>query len=296
MTSFWFLKPGITSSSVNLFIRLPIARFLLICAVSFSSVPVFAHGYGHEKILQITAQLKAQGDSADLYAKRAHIFQDNQHWLEAMSDFDKAADLDPDNADYDIDRASLCYDAGEYMRSLDFVDLYLLRHENTMAALLLKARSYRALKQFKQAGKFYELALSQATTVAGSQSPQWYVEFADTLTKAGDKQKALHVLQQGIEQLGDISVFQVMAAELEVDLALYDSALERIDQLLNHSQRKDIWLARRADILSSAGRGKEAQRTYQQAYTALRGLPQRLQNLPVSRDLENTLLARISAR
>ncbi|MCG6938244.1 MAG: tetratricopeptide repeat protein [Gammaproteobacteria bacterium] len=241
----------------------------------------------------ITAQLEEQGDSPQLYAKRARIYQDNQHWQEAMSDFNKAAELDPDNVDYDLDRASLCYDAGEYQRSLDFVDLYLLRREGTAEALLIKAQSYLALEDYQRAAKSYESALSDA---AGQFSPEYYVEFADTLTKTGDKRKALQVLQQGINQIGAISVFQVKAAELEVDLKLYDSALKRIDQILGQSQRKDIWLSRRADILASAGRDKEAQQVYQQAYSALQQLPQRLQNLQVSRELETALLARIDSQ
>jgi hypothetical protein len=54
---------------------------------------------------------------------------------------------------------------------------------------------------------------------------------------ADDKQNALSVLHQGIDQLGPLSVFQIKAAELEVDLELYDSALDRIDQLFLLGQR-----------------------------------------------------------
>ena len=212
-----------------------------------------------------------------------------------MSDFNKAAELDPDNGEYDIDRANLSFDAGEYMRSLDYIDLFLLRHEGTLQAYLIKARSLRSMEQYTQAVKYYELALTKAASMDSNQSPEWYVEYADTLSKAGEKEKALKVLKQGISQLGEISVFQVNAAALEVELELYDAALHRIDQLLSKSQRKDIWLARRAEILSTAGRDTEARQTYRQAYAALQSLPPRLQNLPVSRELENTLVAHIPA-
>lgn len=296
MSSYRVIKPGIASTAFNLLQPVRKARLLTIVLTISCSLPVLAHGPGHEEIRQITAQLAEQGDSAQLYAKRAHILQDNQHWLEAMSDLDKAAELDPENVDYDLDRAYLSYSAGEYQRSLDFVNLYILRHDSTAEAVLLKARCYRALNQNHEAAEFYELALSDASTLDGEVPLEWYVEFSDTLTATGDKQKALQVLEQGISQLGAISVFQVKAAELEVDLEIYDSALERIDQLLAQSQRKDIWLTRRADILASAGREKEAQQTYQQAYAALQQLPQRLQNLLVSRELATTLLARIESQ
>jgi tetratricopeptide (TPR) repeat protein len=297
MTSFRFLKPATNSRFITLLLPLLKARFLFPFCFAFScSVPALAHGPGAEVIKEITEQLAEQGDSVLLYVKRAHIYQDNQHWQEAMADFNKAAQLEPENAEFDLARAQLCYDATEFVRSLDFINLYLLRHENTATASLIAAQSYRALKQYQQAAEFYELALHGHSVQDGTPSPEWYVEYADTLVKTGDKQQALQVLEQGIEQLGAISVFQVEAAELEVYLGLYDAALKRIDQLLSQSQRKDIWLSRRADILSSAGREKEAQQTYEQAYAALQNLPERLQNLQVSRELENTLLARIDSQ
>lgn len=296
MTSFRFLKPCIDSSLISSLAPLLKARFLFTFCFAFCcSVPALAHGPGHEKIVDITALLAENGESPELYAERARILQANQHWQDAMADFNKAAELDPDNVEYDLDRAYLSYDAGEYQLGLDFIDLYLLRHEITAEALLVKARSYRALKQYQQATQLYQAALSDISTINSETSPEWYLEFADTLTKTGDKQQALKVLQQGIKQIGEISVFQVKAAELEVDLGLYNAALKRIDQLLAMSQRKDIWLSRRADILSRAGQHKEAQQTYEQAYAALQSLPERLQNLPVSKELENTLLAHIAS-
>lgn len=265
-------------------------RFLLIFCFAFSySMPILAHEPGSSNIKDISIQLIEQDSSPQLYIKRAHLFQQNQLWPEAMSDFNKAAELDPENVELDLDRARLSYDTGEYLRALDFIDLYLLRHESTTEAALIKARSYRALDQYQQSVTSYQVALTNLSIADERPSPEWYLEFSDTLMKTGDKHKALQALQQGIDQLGALTALQVKAVELEVDLGLYNSALKRIDQLLSLSQRKDLWLSRRADILSKAGRQIEAQQTYQQAYVALQSLPQRIQNLPVSRELENTL-------
>jgi tetratricopeptide (TPR) repeat protein len=257
------------------------------------SMTALAHGPGLEEIDKITAQIAKSGDLPELYRKRAHVFQDNQLWQEALSDLNKAAQLDPQFVEYDLDRARLYFESGEYLSALDFVDLYLIRHQNTTEALLTKARIHFRLEQHREAVESYELALADLSTIDGRPMPDWYVEFADALVLSGNKQGALQALQDGINTLGALSVFQVMSAELEVELGSYDSALERIDQLLSQSQRKDIWLSRKADILAAAGREDEAQQTYQQAYAALQRLPRRLQNLPVSEKLAMTLQARI---
>ena len=258
------------------------------------TLPAAAHDPGLDEIDRITTQIARTGEQAALYAKRARVYQNNQMWQEAMSDFDRAAELDLKNLDYDLDRAQLSFEAGEFLRALDFINLYLLRHDSSNEAMLIRARSYRALGQYQQSVESYRLALVELSDFGSSPMPEWYIEFADTWLLTGEKQNALQVLQQGINQLGVLGVFQLKAAELEVDLEFYDSALARIDQLLAQAQRKDLWLTRRADILSKAGREEEAQRTYEQAYIALQGLPPRLQNLQVSIELANRLQQLIS--
>ncbi len=257
---------------------------IFCCLYSFSATSV-AHGPGQQSINNITTQLVEQGDSAQLYVKRAHILQNNQHWVEAMSDFNKAAALDPQYVDINLDRARLSYEAGDYLLALDYIDLYLLRIRKSTEAMIIKARTYRALSQYKNSAASYQQALADISDIDGSPYPEWYIEYSDTLMMDGDREKALQALLQGINELGAITVFQIKAIELEVGSELYDSALNRIEQLLNQSQRKDIWLTRRADVLYKAGRHDEAMQTYQQAYSALQELPPRLRNLPVSREL-----------
>jgi len=269
-------------------------RLLGLFFVTLTTVlPAQAHAPGLDEIDRITAQLAKSGEQADLYAKRARIFQDNHMWQEAMSDFDRAAELESQNVKFDLERANLSLESGEYLRALDFINLYRLRHEDSTEAALIQARSFRELGQYRQALGSYRAALANLASFEGRPLPEWYLEFANTLLLAGEKHEALQVLQQGMDRLGALGVFQLKSVELEVDLGLYDSALGRIEQLLRQSQRKDLWLARRADILSRAGREDEAQRSYREAYAALKQLPQRIRNLPVSLELENSLQQRI---
>jgi tetratricopeptide (TPR) repeat protein len=273
----------------------PNLSLLVAVVVIFTvSLPAAAHGPGLDEIDHLTTQIARDGEQAVLYAKRAQVYQDNHMWREAMSDFDRAAELDSQNPQYDLDRAQLLFEAGEFLRALDFTNLYLLRHASNHEALLIRARCYRGLEQYQRSVESYRLALAELSALEGSPMPEWYIEFADTWLLAGEKQNALQVLREGIVHLGALGVFELKAAELEVDLGMYDAALARIDQLLSQAQRKDFWLTRRADILLKAGRDEEAQQTYEQAYEALQGLPPRLQNLPVSIELANRLQQQIS--
>jgi len=70
------------------------AGVLLTLSVALSSpITAMAHGPGLDEINKISAQIAESGDLPELYVKRAHVFQDNQLWQEALSDFTKAAQL-----------------------------------------------------------------------------------------------------------------------------------------------------------------------------------------------------------
>jgi len=168
--------------------------FVTFLVLALCSVQVMAHGPGMEKMDKISALLAEQGDQGFLYAERGHVFMDNQQWQEAMDDFNKAVQLDPGYVEYDLDRARLAYSAGNYLRALDFIDLFLLRHVNATEALLIRARSYRELGQYQLAVISYEMALTTLSIADGKASPEWYIEFAETLLLIGEINKALQIL------------------------------------------------------------------------------------------------------
>lgn len=136
------------------------------------TAPASAHSPGMDEIIQITTQLAETGEQAALYAKRARIFQNLNMWQEAMADFDKAARLDSQDPTYDLDRAGLSCVAGEYLRALDFINLYLLRHDNSTEAALIQARSFRALGQYQPSIDSYEAALANLPGFDGNPMPE----------------------------------------------------------------------------------------------------------------------------
>ena len=66
---------------------------------------------------------------------------------------------------------------------------------------------------------------------------------------------------------------QLRALDLEISLRRFDDALTRVDLLTSASERRELWLKRRGDILVSAGRQAEARAAYVAAQTAIAALP-----------------------
>ena len=73
-------------------------------------------------------------------------------------------------------------------------------------------------------------------------------------------------------------------------LQRYDAALRRVDTMLRSQARRDIWLARRGDILVRAGRAKRARRAYREALLVLDGLPASIRRHKDTVELRQRLL------
>lgn len=76
--------------------------------------------------------------------------------------------------------------------------------------------------------------------------------------KDGDRENAITLLDQGLDKLGILPGMHQQAIDIELDLGRHDDALKRVD-LLTSKLRPSVDLSlRRAKILESAGRFKEA--------------------------------------
>ncbi len=69
-----------------------------ILTISIFPVPVQAHIGISGKIEAVTAQILADPQTVELYLLRGDLHRINGHWSEAISDFNKVRQLDPDNA------------------------------------------------------------------------------------------------------------------------------------------------------------------------------------------------------
>jgi predicted Zn-dependent protease len=80
--------------------------------------------------------------------------------------------------------------------------------------------------------------------------------------------------------------------EIETRPGSYDAALARVDQCMAATPRKEFWLARRGDILTTAGRPAEAREACQAVLKAVGALPADRRNTKIVA----SLLARINER
>ena len=92
-------------------------RTSLAACVFAIIAPQVASAHG-ELLIQIAAATKqiesATNNAADLYLHRAELHREHQDWEAAKSDYDRAADLDPNLVAVDFCRAKMLDDSGQF--------------------------------------------------------------------------------------------------------------------------------------------------------------------------------------
>ena len=186
-------------------------------------------------------------------------------------------------------RAKMLLESGAPERARPEVERFLAHNVDHPDALLTQAQVLVKLGWGVEAVRFLDRALARHP----QPEPDHYLARVDVLVALGDAHldRAIRGLDQGMRRLGPVVSLEDRAIELELRLKRFDRALARIKRQGQVSLRKDLWLARRADILAQAGRPAQARRARQQALEAMQSLPTTLQLRPSTVALRQRLLA-----
>ena len=258
----------------------------------------WAHGELHEQIADVTRRIDqelrrppypdAGHERSKFYLERAELFRLHHEWQAAEADYDQAIRWEPDHDDVELCRGKMLLEAGQPVRARPVLEGFLDKHVDHPEALLIQAQVLVALGEGANAVRYLDRALSRHP----QPEPDHYLARVAILESLGPRHLPLAVrgLDAGIKRLGPIVSLDEKGIELDLRLRRHDRALARIDRQTARSQRKDMWLARRADVLEQAGRAAQARRTRRQALEALAALPPTLQARPDTISLKQRLL------
>jgi predicted Zn-dependent protease len=258
----------------------------------------WAHGELHEQIADVTHRIDqelrrppypdAGHERSKFYLERAELHRLHHAWKAAEADYDQAIRWEPDHDDVELCRGKMLLEAGQPGRARPVLESYLARHVDHPEALLVQAQVLVALGEGANAVRFLDRALTRHP----QPEPDHYLARVTILESLGERHlpRAVRGLDAGIRKLGPIVSLDEKGIALDVRLRRYDRALARVDRQAARSPRKDMWLARRADVLEQAGRAAQARRTRQQALQAIAALPPTLQGRPDTQSLKQRLL------
>ncbi len=261
----------------------------VIVAMGFI-VSAFGDGAIHDLIAAATADIEKRPNDAELFLKRGELYSRHGEWIAAIADFDRAAALDPMLLTVDLFRGRLHFYARRYEEAVKTLDRFIEKKPDVADAFLTRARAKVQLQQFAAAADDY----TRTIDLASSPQPEFFIERSQAIASQGpDKtREAVASLDEGILKLGPIVTLVVPLIELEVGAKHFDAALRKIDPFLD-TQRGDVWLVRRGDILVKAGRPAEARAAYQSALEKIDTLPQRLRESKMTTELRAHILGQL---
>jgi tetratricopeptide (TPR) repeat protein len=248
-----------------------------------------AHEGLEVQIARLTEQIEREPDRAILYFRRGELHRMHEDWAAARRDLERAAAGDPDLAAADLALGRLWNQTGEPRRALAALDRFLTRRPDHGEALLERARARAGIHD--RAGALEDFG--RAIARLDAPRPEHYIERSELLR--GDKRldEAIRGLEEGLAKVGRVLPLQLAVLDLEVEAGRTDAALARVDEIARSAERKDLWLARRGEILRRAGRDAQAAEAFRSALTSIDALPAARRRTKFTRDLEAKLRAEL---
>src|ERR1044072_4046173 len=116
--------------------------FTLVCFAAFTAHSARAHGDLHDRITNLTAQIKVTPTNAALFFERGELHRLHREFPEALADFDRVQQLDPKLTKVHFCRGNTLFDAGDPKAALPPLTRYLNMATNDAGALAVRARVY----------------------------------------------------------------------------------------------------------------------------------------------------------
>ncbi len=246
-----------------------------------------AHQGVDDQIASMTRRIEKKPNDAKLHLRRAELHRVHRDWEAALKDYNRAAALNSELSEVDLYRGRMYYEAKQPDKAEAALSRFIRKKPEHSVARFWQARNYLKMDQRKKAADAY----TQAIALAADPSPDYFIERARALAegKSPDIEKAIEGLNEGLSVKGPLVTLQLYAIALEMKQMRFDAALTRLDRLADIAGRKDRWLARRGEILETAGRKEEALMAYQSALAAIESLPAFRKNTRSTLALKNRL-------
>jgi tetratricopeptide (TPR) repeat protein len=263
-------------SALSLSLILVIASLLLTGRSS-------GHGAYHDVVAALETKLKSNPDDAALRYKLAVAHAGHDEWQACLKEVDLVESLTPGRYPTGYLRGLSLHVGGKEQEAKDALDVFLAKSPEHSKALATRGRVLLKLALPEAAVADFENALKHASPP----DSELVTDLAVTYKGLDRAKDASRVIDENLDKTGNTTDLLLCALRIETDSALWDSALGRIDALQKSAPRPEPWMARRAELLQTAGRPGESRA----AWTALRAHLLSLPNLERGTPLLGGILA-----
>jgi tetratricopeptide (TPR) repeat protein len=237
------------------------------------------------QIERLSTELKDKPNDALLWYKRGELHRAHHEYARALGDYAQAELLEPWLEPIYLARGCAFYETGRFADAYRALTQFLQMAPGNAEALRHRARTRIQLGQLHAA----ELDFAEALAHTKTPLPEHFLERAANLSQSSKAGAALTVLDEAIVRFGALPALEDAALAIELRAKRWVQALRRIDAMLPSTERKEHWLARKAQVLEAAGDRATASEARRAALLEIAGLPQDSRELASTKKLAQEL-------
>ncbi|MGC3960014.1 MAG: tetratricopeptide repeat protein [Verrucomicrobiota bacterium] len=182
-----------------------------------------------------------------------------------------------------LERARIYCEAGRSREAFTNIQSFLQTEPHHAEGRLIQGRVRAKLGQTEEAIADYNAAINDLPAPA----PDLLLERARLQARLGRLAEAARGLDEAISNAPFASPLQLAAIEYDRQRGGFDSALARVDELIQRYPVKEPWLTLRAEVLEQAGRTNEARQTFAQVLAGIETYPAVRRSLELTKQLEH---------
>ncbi len=247
---------------------------LIICLISQFQLNGLAHGELDTRIEAVSNEIQQNPDKDSLYVKRGTLYFQHQDYLKSIRDFEKVEELSGPSTVVYISYAKAWHQLEKLDFALESINEAIALNPENSSSYRLRGRILFDMKEFERAAQDAEQAIRKNTKRITEHYIE-YVQALDSINTIEAKHKAIEVLQNGMEDLGELPLFIDKTINLYVKLEDYENAIRTTTTLLNKSNRKERFLLKRAQLYYSNKNLQKSKQDIMSAFKEIDGLPAR---------------------
>ncbi len=260
----------------------------IILAIFFCGFIATAHGDLHERILNVTEEIKAEPDSAFLYFKRGKLFHQHNNFTNSIRDLKSSRKLGYKSNEQNFLFAKNYYGINRFRSSKKFIDKILNLQPYNVNALKLLGKIYFSKKKFEKSALTFEKVIVHSSETFPENyldaSKAWYA-----LRIENGIERAQSLLRDGIEELGNNIVLYNKLISYNVDLGDYSSAIKLQKKVIDFSHRKERSYLKLANLQILQKNYFEAVKSIEIAKECYNSLPYRIKGTKFMKDFYSEL-------
>ncbi|MEZ4781449.1 MAG: hypothetical protein R2816_07790 [Flavobacteriaceae bacterium] len=261
-------------------------KLIFLCFFFAPTLFLNAHGDLTKRINIKTNEIKLNPNNPELYFDRGFLYQQHEEYDKATLDYKKAGELGFNDKLLDFRKAESYYKWGKHELALTASSAYLEKDQNDVKINKLHAQILFELKHFDKSFDHYKFFIN---TVEDPR-PEDYIEFSlISIAKYNDYNKAIDILENGIQKLGNVISLQLEKLEYYKKSNQVEKAIEQYNQFILNNKRNEFWYYKKAHYLYENNQISQCKIALEQSKLSISMLKDKIKNTQAVKELTKNI-------